>query len=161
MELTRSQPICRCSSRSLTIAALLVLWATLAGATPRRYFVELASDPLALHPAVQGRRDALRSAPVLARRTGLRAEQRRARVRVESLGAVVLGSTETVANALLVRAEEDQADALAAIPGVKRVQPVRRYALTLDHAIPLHKVPDAWNRVGVDKAGAGIKIAII
>ena len=33
--------------------------------------------------------------------------------------------------------------------------------MVLDHALPLHKVPDAWNMVGIDNAGAGIKIGII
>jgi subtilisin family serine protease len=31
----------------------------------------------------------------------------------------------------------------------------------LDHALPLHRVPDAWRQVGIDNAGAGVKIAII
>src|SRR5437016_1792967 len=35
------------------------------------------------------------------------------------------------------------------------------FCLVLDHALPLHKVPDAWNMVGIDNAGAGMKIGFI
>jgi subtilisin family serine protease len=68
---------------------------------------------------------------------------------------------DTVVNAMVVEIPEAKAAALARIPGVKRVHPERVFQMTLDHALPLHKAPDAWNRVGIDRAGAGMKIAII
>src|SRR6185295_12480813 len=38
---------------------------------------------------------------------------------------------------------------------------VRTFKPLLDHALPLHHVPEAWNLVGIDNAGVGMKIAII
>jgi len=66
-------------------------------------------------------------------------------------------------NALIVAAPDAQAAAIAAIPGVKKVYPVYQYQADLDHALPIHNVPDAWNNIlgGQANAGAGIKIAIL
>jgi subtilisin family serine protease len=39
---------------------------------------------------------------------------------------------------------------------------VQRYRHTLDHALPLEKVPDAWNQIGgVGNAGVGIRVAVL
>ena len=117
-----------------------VLWVAAAAAqtVPGRYIVELAGEPVAGA-----------AARVAARRA------------VERQGAVVVGQVDEVANALLVRVDDAEAPRLASLPGVKRVVPVRRLKRLLDHALPLHKVPEAWNRIGEDKAGAGMKVAII
>ena len=40
--------------------------------------------------------------------------------------------------------------------------PVYEYHSDLDHALPVHQVPEAWARIGrQDKAGAGVKIGIL
>jgi subtilisin family serine protease len=68
---------------------------------------------------------------------------------------------DTVANALVVQIPDARASVLASVPGVKRVHSERLFQIVLDHALPLHKVPDAWNMVGVSNAGAGVKIGFI
>ncbi len=81
---------------------------------------------------------------------------------MESSGAQVLDSFQTVHNAMVVRMSRDQANQLRSQAGVRSVRPVRMYHKLLDHALPLQKVFDAWQQVGgFDKAGAGVKIAII
>jgi subtilisin family serine protease len=60
-----------------------------------------------------------------------------------------------------VEVPDAEAQALAQVPGVKRVRPVREFHLLLDRALPLHHVPEAWSAVGEGNAGRGIKIAII
>jgi subtilisin family serine protease len=95
------------------------------------------------------------------RRADVRSEQAPVKLAIEQAGGQVLGSVDTVANAIFVRMPASQAGRLASLPGVKRVYPVREFKLLLDHAVVVHKIVDAWNQIGLDKAGAGIKIAII
>ena len=69
---------------------------------------------------------------------------------------------QTVANALIVRASDEQAAVLAGLPGVVRVTPVQEYKLVLDRAVQLQKVTEAWALSGgIGAAGAGIRIGII
>ena len=146
---------------------LLVLWLPLfaTGAEPQRYIVELTGDPISEHVAKErkstGKHVAMDGEVARTRRTQLRNEQRQVRKALEDLGVKVLESTETISNSLIVDMPDELAEKAAAIPGVKRVRKARTFKPTLDHAIPLHKVPQAWNRVGLDKAGLGVKIAII
>ncbi len=91
-------------------------------------------------------------------RTGQRAVVAALRTR----GAQITGSTAVVLNAVFIRIPDGGASDLLAIPGVKRIYPVRVYKTTLDHALPLHKVPDAWVLAGgAANAGAGVKIAML
>jgi subtilisin family serine protease len=146
---------------------LLVLLAPVIGAevVPNRYIVELTGEPAAeeaIRMAAPGQRKrALRSAAADQRRARIRAEQRAARQLLEGEGASIVDSVETVANALVVRMPDARAARLAGLPGVRRVHPVRRFRKALDHALPLHKVTDGWGQVGIENAGAGIKIGII
>src|SRR5205085_9486859 len=56
----------------------------------------------------------------------------------------------------------DQARRLSTLSGVARLHQVRLARPFLDHALMLHKVPDAWSAIGGPaNAGSGIKIAII
>ncbi|MFN7920672.1 MAG: S8 family serine peptidase [Bryobacteraceae bacterium] len=80
---------------------------------------------------------------------------------LEARKATVLDATDTVTNAMFVQVADDQAAALAEIPGVKRVYPVRTLKLFLDRAVVLHRVAEAWSRPGGDRGGEGIKIGII
>jgi subtilisin family serine protease len=113
---------------------------------PDKYIVELAGPP---------------AASVRVRGT-VRAEQARIRPSLESLGAKVSASLDLVANALVVEIPDAMAPRLARMPGVRRVTPVPLMRASLDHALPLMKVPDAWAAIGgISKAGAGIKIGII
>ena len=128
---------------------VVLLWISTAVAqpVPGRYIVELITEP-----AMGRAKDRAASAS---------SEKQSVRAAVESLDAQVLGSLDTVANALIVRVDEAKARQLATLPGVKRVRQARWFRPTLDAAIPLHKIDAAWSLVGADRAGAGVKIAII
>jgi subtilisin family serine protease len=152
----------------LTILFLFaIVQSLLADRVPGRFIVELSTEPVTEHVArlarASGRpvRERLSSASASAHRTRVRAEQQAARARLERGTAKVLGSVDTVANALLIEAPEVDAAGLASVAGVKRVMPVRRFHMILDRAVEIHKVAEAWNRIGNDRAGAGIRIGII
>lgn len=95
------------------------------------------------------------------RRGDVRNEQTATRRAIEQAGGQVLDSVDIVANAIFVRMRASDAAALATLPGVRHVFPVRQFRPVMDHAVVVHKIVDAWNQVGLANAGAGIKIAII
>ena len=101
---------------------VIFVWLPLyaAGTVPNRYFVELDTEPVAVHvgrAARGGRMAALRSAEARQHRARIRAEQQQARSGVEAEGATVLEGMDTVANALVVQA-----------PDAARLERVRRRA---------------------------------
>src|SRR5690242_17793103 len=118
-----------------------------AATVPGRYIVELSTEPVAAHVAPMGKQG-LRSQAAASHRALIRAEHNRARAALANSQATVLDSMDTVVNALVVRIPDARAAALASVPGVKRVHAERVFHIVLDHALPLHKVPDAWNMVG-------------
>ena len=130
-------------------------------AVPNRYIVEMSGDPVAVHVARRARAAGIRGEEARLRRLQIREEQRPVRARLEAAEAEILGSVDTVANAFIVSIPDGKAAQLASIPGVIRVHPVRKFKPLLDHALPLHHVPEAWRQVGIDNAGAGVKIAVI
>jgi len=147
-----------------SVALLLFLTAAVLGQTvPNRYVVELAGDPAAIATARQGSRFAAREAGFAARRAAVRRSQTDARTRIGELGGTVLESMDTVVNALIVSIPDTRAAELSKVPGVVRVHPVHRVMPLLNHALPVHKVPDAWSTLplGQNSAGAGIKIGMI
>lgn len=136
-----------------------------ASTVPGRYIVELSSESVAARvvrtsPRASGRL-ALHSAAAEEHRTRIRAQQASVTSSIEDAGGQVAAAMEDVDSALVVRIPDDQATRLAAIPGVRAVHPERLFHLLLDHALPLHHVPQAWAQVGAGNAGAGIRIAII
>ena len=146
----------------ITLILLLYAGGLPAQVLPGRYIVELAGEPAALFAARSGHRAHRTGAVFQSRASEIRNQQSSVRRSVEQSGAEVLDSTQAVMNALMVRISPEKAGQLAAIPGVLRVHPVRLYERTLDHALPLHKVPDSWNLIGgAGNAGLGSKIAII
>lgn len=139
--------------------ALLAVGSVLtAGIIPNRYIVELSTEPVAAHVKAAA---LLHSPEAEIHRTAIRAEQTLARLRVEAAGGRVLGAVENVKNALLVEIPDALAPQLSSIAGVQHVFPEREFHMTLNHALPLLHVPDAWGRVGFFNAGAGIKIGMI
>ena len=97
-----------------------------------------------------------------ARANALLREHTRVREAIQQQGAEITGETTTVVNSLLVRVPEGTSADLESLPGVSRVYAVRTRKLMLDRALPLAKVPDAWNQIGgMQNAGAGIRIGII
>jgi subtilisin family serine protease len=147
---------------SLLIAASLT-WAPtlLAERVPGRYIVELTTDSVSEHVARLPGRTRLAGAVASTQRARVRDEQQQVRRQLEQRQARVLDSVDTVANALFVEVPDPSAAQLASVPGVKRMLPVRTFHMLLDQAVLLHKVVDAWNQIGSDRAGLGVKIAII
>ncbi len=144
---------------------LLCLPAFCAEVVPNRYIVELSTESVGAYVARTASRGAgkalLHSAAAQRQRTAIRAQQAAARTRIEAAQGKVLGAVETLNNALVVEIADSQAARLASIPGVVKVLPVHTLRPLLDHALPLHNVPQAWSQVGISNAGAGIKIGMI
>jgi minor extracellular serine protease Vpr len=129
---------------------------------PGRYIVELDGDPPATLAAKRGNRAQASDSEFQAQVASLNRQQAAARQAIEQEGGEVWGSTQAVVNALLVRIAPEKAARLRALPGVRHVHEVRLYHRSLDHALPLVHVPEAWNQIGgQDQAGLGVKIAII
>lgn len=124
---------------------------------PERYIIELSGEPA----AEKAQKLRPRRAVNQARRAAVRERQRRLRPLLESEQAEVLDAVDTVANAIIVRTRPDRLRRIAGLPGVARIHPVRQYKLVLDRAAPLLHVTDAWAQVGIENAGAGMKIGII
>jgi minor extracellular serine protease Vpr len=151
------------------LAGAMVFFATLsnlvAGRIPGHYIVELSSAPV-IDQAVRGGASVkgaarLQTPEAFARRARIHAEQDQLQVEMERHNAKVLDRVDTVANALIVEVPDADAQTLASLPGVKSVHPVRTFHMVLDQAVELHKVTQAWDLVGADHAGAGVKIGII
>ena len=145
--------------RCLVQVCLLILWfaaLTPAQLVPGRYVVELQGFPLGADVRTKDK------AALAARRAAVRAEQARLRRRIQENHGTVVASVENLMNALLVSFPDQNVATLAALPGVKTVYPVHQSTLMLDHALPLHRVPEAWAPLGgQDQAGAGVKIAVL
>ncbi|MEO9365394.1 MAG: S8 family serine peptidase, partial [Nitrososphaera sp.] len=142
-----------------------VAWAAVAA--PGLYVVELEGAP-AIRRAAEETRAARGGFSARAGRgwakyaAAVRAEQDTHRFHVEARGARVLGSVSLAANALIVEMEDGEAPSLEAIPGVKSVHRAREYKMTMNAALPLHKVREAWDLAGGEShAGEGVKIAIL
>jgi len=156
-------PLGRVPAITSALLALLSAAAMYGQVVPGRYILELSDDPAAVALARQGARFAAREAAFAARRAGIRQGQVAARAAVAARGGAVIESMDTVINALVVAIPDGQANELLQIPGALRLHPVHQVKPLLNHALPLHKVPDAWNTLplGQNSAGAGIKIAMI
>lgn len=130
-----------------------------------RYIVELSTEPVADLVQRSAKRDGLRSAAATNHRSRIRSEHSQFRDRLSRSArlsdARVLDEIDTVGNAVFVEISDEKAAELASLPGVKRVRRVRELKRLLDRAVTLTHVTEAWNRVGEDHAGQGIKIAII
>ncbi|HTT64854.1 MAG TPA: S8 family serine peptidase [Bryobacteraceae bacterium] len=137
----------------------------LAGVLPDRYIVVLTGESAAHYIArtfpPNQRRAALLGSVGLQARARVRMAQTAARSRLERRGARIVGSVNTLANAFFVEMPAVQAARLRNVRGVRRVLPERTYQLTLDHALPLHKVPQAWSLGGAYPQGAGVKVGMI
>jgi minor extracellular serine protease Vpr len=140
---------------------VLITCVLAAAAVPNQYIVEMEGDPVATHVARHAPRAGVHGQVAGARRAQIQEQHRVVRAQVEASEAQVVGTLDTVANAFIVNIADEKAATLASIPGVLRVHPVRKFKLVLDHALPLHHVPEAWQQVGLGNAGAGMKIAMI
>src|ERR1035441_2217159 len=142
---------------------LLAASATFAQVVPGRYILELSGDPATVAAIQQGARPGALTTPIAARRTAVPQSQASARAAVAAHGGTVIESLDTVFNGLIVSIADARAAELLQIPGAVKLHAVRRVQPLLNHALPLHKVPDAWNLLplGQNGAGAGMKIGMI
>lgn len=144
------------------LVAVLLAWLPAAAArVPRRYIVELDAAPVAEAVTRLSPRRSLKSAEAQTHRIRIRGEQTVLKRRLEARKVRVLDSVDTIANALFVDVPNDDVSLLSSLPGVKRVLPVRTFRMLLDHAVQLTGAVAAWNQVGQEHAGEGMKIAII
>ena len=144
--------------RSKYLVLLLAFVTCLTAQTvPDQYIVQLSGEPAILKV---GAADAGRVRQAMAaRRATVRSQQLRVRQAIGTRGKIV-DSVELVANALIV--DSSDPDALRAIPGVARVLPVYELKFNLDAMVQVHRVAEAWARIGGQgNAGAGIKIGIL
>jgi len=149
---------------------LLVLLPLAVGAQERRDVIVVVSDPSVIEqvireePEPRARRSRLLSDDGERRAVVLRSRKARLAAAIRDTGADIVGSTEFVLNALLVRATPDQLEALRRLPGVESALVAPEMRLWLDAAVPLVRAPEAWALPAVGgeaNAGRGIKIAII
>src|SRR5579864_2465063 len=133
-----------------------------AATVPDRFFVQLDGEPAATQAVRLGHRAHSADPEFRARVSALKQQHLQMRSALESNGAQVIGETTAVTNLMIVRIAPERVAAIASLPGVVRVHAVRIFYRTLDHALPLEKVPDAWNQIGGQaNAGLGIKIGLI
>ncbi|MEK7753944.1 MAG: S8 family serine peptidase [Acidobacteriota bacterium] len=129
----------------------------LAQVVPDIYIVELTGDPVIALGSKSGPREAAGD-----RRARIMTEQSALRQAVRAIDGEVISSVQIVANALVVRIPDSRAGDLERLPGVARVHQVREAKMELDQALPLHRVPEAWTRMGgAIRGGAGVKIGLI
>ena len=155
--------------RWVTGFVLLVLFPLVVGAQERRDVIVVVSDPSVIEQVIQeepeprARRSRLLSDDGERRAVVLRSRKARLAAAIRGTGADIVGSTEFVLNALLVRATPEQLEALRKLPGVEAALVAPEIRLFLDAAVPLVRAPEAWALLagGEANAGRGIKIAII
>ncbi len=86
----------------------------------------------------------------------------KARARLVSPALRVNAELHKLANAVSIEVAADDVAAIAALPGVKQVEPVRQYHALTDTSIGLIGAPAIWERIGGSSvAGEGIKIGIL
>jgi minor extracellular serine protease Vpr len=144
------------------LSVMILLAATTFGQPRSRladYAVILADAPVAQKTRSRIALRSPESVAEVARICGLQdnvvAELRRRKI-------VVLGSDQTLVNAIFVTTDRDTAAQLLSLPGVAHVVRTPRLHMELDRALNLQNVPAAWSAVGgAANAGAGIKIGII
>lgn len=141
--------------RYLSLVLFLTTWSVSAQVVPGRFIVELEGEPA---PVISAK--GVRSAEAGERLTQIRSRHRELATALERRGRRIRGTVETIGNALLV--EGATAAELRQLPGVRRVIAVRYLHARLDRILALHRIADAWQRVGgASSAGAGMKIGII
>lgn len=99
---------------------------------------------------------------VTAKRQAIVGKQTALVSQLEARGFQVTGATNTLLNAVFVRAKSADLAALRSMPGVRYVAPLHYAYPTLDAAVQLINAPAAWNALGgIPNAGAGEKIAVL
>jgi hypothetical protein len=149
------------------LGALAVLFGSvpvLSAEQVQHYALILTDPPAAARTASAGAHMASAQATrpaAIDRVASIRTAQAPVREALRSRGLRVTGAVQTVLNAVFVEAPPSREAELWTLPGVQRVQRMRRYKPLLDRAVQLVNAPSAWAVLGGENAGAGVKIAII
>lgn len=127
--------------------------------TEKLHIVELSGDPAAAGMAQVRGAERVRVGARLRDQVRLRQQASLARLAIRGM---VVATTETIANAAIVRMSPAEASRLAALPDVVRVEASQSAHLHVDRAADVQGVRPAWELAGgVAKAGAGVKVGII
>ncbi len=161
---------------AVLVATLLPVTAMAAGPTQRVQRVQIGNiDPsfrpyladanrqltvvlqLADAPAVDV--DGLSKAQQKTRAGSLRTKQQGMDKKIKAAGGKVTGRYQYAYNGVRVRAKGNRLTALAAIPGVVAIRPLRTYTIDNVRAVPYVGTPAAWQDSGA--TGDGVTIAVI
>lgn len=153
----------------VAVLAAVSLAAAVAPTSRRAFVLELADDAVVPHAArsvASGTdpRAAIRSPAASAYADFLAGEHDAvlARAAAAARGVRPRRRLRLLANAVTVDAPADAGPALAALPGVRRVTPVRRYTVSVSTSVPLIQAPAVSSPLGAFAAsGAGVRIAIV
>src|SRR5690242_12608031 len=134
------------SSRfSWRFALLAVAFASFVHAASRHYAVILGDPPVAEQFTSP---EGVRSAPALTYRRNLKTRQHRLATELERRKIIVVGSADTVVNALFVTATPARVRELERLPGVKAVVEMRYAQKFTNKATALVNGPAAWDTAG-------------
>ena len=130
--------------------------------------VELESEPVTMHQRlterIPRREIDFESPSARAYEAQLESEHSdfKTRAALVSPDLRVRADLRKLANAVSVEVSPSEVAAIAALPGVKRVELVKEVHTLLDASVPLINAPVLWARLGgVGAAGQGMKIAIL
>ena len=121
----------------------------------------LAELELAAAERAGGKPAAVAPPPSVARLAEIRRQQAALEPLLAPLEAKVTGRFTTLVNALRVLVPESRIAALAAVPGVKRVQRAHLYRPHLETSVPWVGAPAAWAASGTKLNGTGVRLGII
>ena len=145
----------------LSVCHYVALAATPAASTTTKEFALILTGPAVSAKFSRAARSGFEAQTL---RTQIRESQAVLRKHLEAKRIPVTGSADTLINAVFVSVPTERMAELSAIPGVATVALAPRLHRTLDKALDLQNVKQAWNNSqvgGQSKAGAGVKIAII
>ena len=148
------------------LLGLCILWNLRMSAAPATWQLILAGDSVLEARETSAKSGANAKAQIdagKARRRALVGEHAVLQKRLAGSGSVVIGSTYTLANSLLVTAEPAELDRLRSLPGVvvvERVRPVERHTRS---SVPFIGAAQVWLPPGTGSGftGRGIRIAVV
>ncbi|MFG1882043.1 S8 family serine peptidase [Micromonospora sp. NPDC049102] len=120
--------------------------------------VQLSGEPVALAGGSAGQRPS--NAGKDQRRAEIRQQQAPVEQEARQLGATVLATYQHAYNGIKVRVKASELGALAGMPNVVAVHPVRSVQLENTQGVPFVGAPAVWNPP-LDVRGEGMKIAIV
>ncbi len=119
--------------------------------------IEMTGDPVAVVQAEKG--SELSSGERKDVKSKLKKAQDSIRGSITGKGGEIQAQMQSAYNGFQASVPADQLDAVAALPGVVAIHPVRTYALDNAVSVPFLGVPEVWQNTGY--TGKNVKVAII